>query len=86
MASCSGGRDAALPAGCMAASLNSVAEPTPEQVERWAKLASGPLPEAHAHEAARARFRALTLEQKRQTFIDAGIYFQDGRLRPEYGG
>jgi len=60
--------------------------PTPEQVERWAKLAPGTLPEAEIQEAARQRIRSMTPEQIRKTFIDAGIYTQDGKLRPEYGG
>jgi hypothetical protein len=58
----------------------------PEVKERWANLAPGPLPEAAAHEATRQRIRSMTPKQLRQSFIDAGIYDSEGRLRPQYGG
>lgn len=58
----------------------------PKLKARWAKLAPGPLPEIEALRATRERVRLMTPEQLRQTFIDAGIYYPDGRLRPEYGG
>lgn len=54
--------------------------------DRWARLAPGPLPEAKALHAARERIRSMTPAERRQTFIDAGIYDSDGKLRPEYGG
>lgn len=54
--------------------------------ERWARLAPGPLPEAEALKTTRARVRSMTPKELRQSFIAAGIYDSDGKLRRQYGG
>jgi len=38
------------------------------------------------HRKALERFKAMTPEEQFQTFVDAGIYDQDGVLQPEFGG
>jgi hypothetical protein len=45
-----------------------------------------PLPEAGAHEAARAAVQAMSAAEKRQTLIDSGIIDTRGRLTKHYGG
>jgi len=51
---------------------------------RWEGLTLPPLPEAEAHERARAKIRAMTPKQKRATLIKAGIYTEDGELTEHY--
>ena len=57
-----------------------------ELVARWAKICPRPLPEAEALRKARERVRRMTPDEFLKSVVDAGIYYPDGNLRPEYGG
>jgi hypothetical protein len=54
--------------------------------ERWARAEPPPLPEAGAHEDARASLRRMTLTEQRAALVSAGIYEQDGTLTANYRG
>ena len=55
-----------------------------DAASRWAGVELPALPEAKAHDDARANLRRMTPAEQRAALVSAGIYNQDGTLTEPY--